>query len=106
MGLVARTNEDTISEMEGGRGDGKVIGRDQATLPAEDCERIRPALSDLRAELDDRDSRQEGVDLGLATRRTRRRIGQLHTDQQLCIDNGREDGRSIVDREKNALPCG
>ncbi len=34
MGLVARTNEHTISKMEGGRGDGKVIGRNQATLPA------------------------------------------------------------------------
>ncbi len=106
MGLIVRANEHTISKMEGGRGDGKVIGRNQATLPAEDCEQIRPALSDLRAEWDDRDSRQEGVDLGLAARRTRRCVGQLHTDQQLCVDNGREDGRSIADRGKNAFPCG
>ena len=96
MGLILGTHDHAISKVEGGRSDGKVIGRNEATLPGKRGEQVGPAVGDLRTEGNDRHSRQERVNLGPTTRRAGGCIGQSDTDQQLCVHDG---------RERNGLPA-
>ncbi len=97
MGLISGADEHTISEMGGSRSNEKVIGRNESALSGENREQFSPALGDLGAKMNDRDSRKEGIDLGSATRSTRRCVGQLHAHQQFCVDDGGENDRLIAD---------
>lgn len=97
VGLIVGADEDTEAEMESGRGYGKVVCGDETALAMQDREQIGPALSDLRTELDDRDSRDEGVDLGTAALCPVRSFRQPDPHQKFGVDDGRDGGRLIAD---------
>ncbi len=100
MGLIVGADEDTEAEMESGRGYGTVVCGDETTLAMQDREQISPALGDLRTELDDRDSRDEGVDLGPAARCPVGSLRQPDPHQKFGVDDGRDGGRLIAGAER------
>ncbi len=97
MVLIVGANENTEAEMESGRGNGKVVCGDETALAMQDREQISPALGDLRTELDDRDYRDEGVDLGTPARCPVRSLSQPDPHQKFSINDGRDGSRLIAD---------
>ncbi len=106
MGLVEGADEDTIPKMGGRRSNEKVVGRNEAALSAEGREQFSPPLGDLGTKVNNRDSCEEGINLSATTCCAGRRVGQLHTYQQLCVDDSRKDGRLIANGGKDPLPWG
>jgi hypothetical protein len=104
MAFVLRTHEHAEVEVERGCGDGEIVGGDHRTKAAQTCEDVGPALGDLAAELHDGKPRYQGIYAPLSSNGTRWVIGEPYSDQELCVDDGRNHGILVAERSQRCLP--
>ena len=105
MGLVVGTDEGAEAKMESSRGNREVIRRNKAAFAAEGREQVGSALGDLRAKGDDRDSREEGTDLGAAAGGASWCIRQADADQEFRIHDRRKHYRLLGGRRESFISC-
>jgi len=104
MRFVARTDQHAKPKVDRSGGDGKVVRRDEPALPRQHREEVRPALGDLGAELDDRDSGDEGIDLRAPGGSAGRAVCQVDTGQEFRVDDRRDGRRFIGEGGEGTLP--
>jgi len=98
VSFVSRADQHGQLEVQRGRGNRQIVGRDQQTLAAERREQIGPPVSDGAVEVYDRAAGDESIDACSATGSASGGVSETNAHQELGVDDGRHDGhrRGVV----------